>query len=68
MTEPAALFPALPTQVSRERMIKAVDRELRFRLRVYPRRVAERKMSQEQMHEEIAAMQAVLTTLRGMPA
>ena len=63
------LFAALPTQgVSRERMIKAVDRELKFRMRVYPRRVADRKMSQEQMYEEIAVMQAVLTMLRELPA
>jgi hypothetical protein len=58
------LFPDLPPAFSLERQIEALERELKFRGRVFPRRVADGKMSQEQMHEEIGAMQAALETLR----
>ena len=35
-------------------------RELRMRRKVYPRRVANRKMSQEQADREIALMEAIV--------
>lgn len=50
-----------------ERQIAAVERELRFRRQVYPRRVAMQKMSQKQADEEIEVMQAVLGTLQALP-
>jgi hypothetical protein len=63
----AELFPALPTQVSLARQIECVERELKHRRWVYPRRVALKKMKLSQMREEIAVMEAVLATLKGLP-
>lgn len=39
--------------------LAAVTREIGFRKRVYARRVAERKMTQEQMDREIAVFEAI---------
>lgn len=47
-----------------DRQIKAVERELAMRRRVYPSWVAKGRMSQANADEEIAAMEAVLATLR----
>lgn len=55
------LFP--PTYAEQ---IACVERELRFRRRVYARRVADRKMSQTQAEREIALMEAVLASLQWM--
>jgi hypothetical protein len=60
------LFADLPTQVSIERQIECVQRELGFRRRVYSRRVAEERMSLVQADEEIACMEAVLATLQAV--
>jgi hypothetical protein len=43
--------------------IVCVEREIGFRKRVYPRRVADRKMTQANADKQIAAMTAVLDTL-----
>lgn len=43
--------------------IKAVEREIGMRNRVYPRRIADGKMSEEKAAHEIACMRAVLETL-----
>jgi hypothetical protein len=43
--------------------IKCVERELGFRRRVYPRRVAALNMTQAKADEEIGRMTAVLDTL-----
>lgn len=51
-----------------QRQIECVERELKMRLRVYPRRIAEQKMTRTFADEEIAAMQAVLETLRAVEA
>jgi hypothetical protein len=48
---------------SLDEQITAVEREIGFRLRVYPRRVAERKMKQDTADYQIEAMRAVLSTL-----
>lgn len=69
---PADLFPDAPAAVSIARQIAAVDREVAMRRRVYPRRVADGKMTQAQADTELQAMQAVADTLRqvqrwGMP-
>jgi hypothetical protein len=52
---------ALP--VTLDEQIKCVERELELRRRVYPRRVADRKMTPERADYQIRAMQAVLETL-----
>lgn len=39
--------------------LAAVNREIGFRKRVYARRVAERKMTQEQMDREIDVFEAI---------
>jgi hypothetical protein len=41
-----------------------IERELRYRLRVYPRRVAEGKMPEQQMRREISIMEAIVADLR----
>lgn len=49
--------------VSLARQIKCVQREVGFRERVYPRRIARGSMKQAQADEETAVMRAVLATL-----
>jgi hypothetical protein len=58
------LFSNLPTQVSADRQIECLQRELRFRGRVFKRRVEEGRMSQDSMNDEIAAMAAALETVK----
>lgn len=62
----AGLFPNAPIPL--EAQVACVERELGFRRSVYRRRVSERKMSQEKADQEIAAMEAVLATLRSISA
>lgn len=62
------LFPEAPKAVSLERQIEAVDREVKMRRHVYARRVAEGKMTQAKADTEIAVMEAVEATLRGLAA
>jgi hypothetical protein len=45
--------------------LACIERELRYRLRVYPRRVAEGKMSEQQMRREISILEAIVADLRG---
>lgn len=60
----AELFAELPTVVSLADQIECVEREIRMRRRVYPRRVAESRMSADAARRETATMEAVLETLR----
>ena len=46
--------------------IAAVEREIKLRHRVYPNRVENRRMSQALADREIARMNAVLQTLKGL--
>lgn len=46
--------------------IAAVKREIAMRRNVYPRRVAEGRMTQAKADHEVAAMLAVLATLEGI--
>ena len=46
--------------------IKAVEREIAMRKAVYPKRVVAKAMTQERADHEIAAMEAVLETLRNL--
>ncbi|MEG0819582.1 MAG: hypothetical protein RSG56_09065 [Brevundimonas sp.] len=49
--------------ISIEDQIACIDRELRYRRRVYPRWIDGGKMTQRKADEEIARMEAVLATL-----
>lgn len=53
---------ALPIPLAAQ--IACVEREIGMRERVYKRRVADGKMKQQAADDEIAAMRAVLVTLR----
>jgi hypothetical protein len=44
--------------------ISAAERELKYRLRVYPRWVTAGKMSDQQSAHELAAMRAIVQTLQ----
>jgi hypothetical protein len=54
----AELFP-----IGIDEQIACVEREIALRIRVYQRRVAERRMTQALADKQIAAMSAVLDTL-----
>ena len=49
-----------------EAQIACVERELKMRVRVYPRWVELGRISESQAAAEIAAMEAVLATLHGL--
>jgi hypothetical protein len=59
-----SLFPSLPVVVPLADQIECIEREIRFRERVYSRRVAAGKMTQALMDRELARMRAVLATLQ----
>lgn len=50
-------------QVSLDDQVKAVEREIGMRRRVYPYRVSTNKMTQAQADRETRAMEAVLESL-----
>ena len=51
-----------------EQQIAAAARELAMRERVYPRFVAAKRMTQDKADHEIAAMRAIVETLRALAA
>lgn len=51
-----------------EEKLKAVERELGYRRRVYARRVSEGKMSAELAAEQIAIFEAIAADYRGQTA
>lgn len=55
-----------PLPIPLEAQITAVEREISMRLQVYGRRVDAGQMRREKAHAEIAAMRAVLRTLKGI--
>jgi hypothetical protein len=57
----AELFP-----ISLADQIACAERELKMRRQVYPRRVGNRLMRQEHAEREIATMEAIIETLRGL--
>lgn len=59
----STLFPNAPVQVSLKDQIAEVGRECAMRRRVYPRWVADNKMTQAAADRQIAAMDAALSTL-----
>jgi len=59
------LFPDATTlDVGRDDKIKALERELRFRRRVYARRVEIKKMSQWEADRQILIFEAILQDYR----
>lgn len=55
-----------PDQITLGMQISAVERELVLRHQVYPRMVGQAKMKQATADLQIAAMEAVLATLKGL--
>lgn len=53
--------------VTLRQQIACAERELKMRIRVYPRWVEAGKMKQADADAEIAAMQAIVATLRTLP-
>lgn len=51
-----------------EHQVACVQREISMRERVYPRWVADHRMTQKKADEELAAMRAVLLTLESLAA
>lgn len=64
---PSALH-ASEAAVSLEAQLACAERELRLRLRVYPRLVREDRMREAQAAHEIAAMLAIVETLGALAA
>jgi hypothetical protein len=60
------MFDDVPPQVSLERQIECVKREIRQRMHVYANRVKAGKMTIAKSHEEITCMEAVLRSLSRM--
>lgn len=52
-----------PRMISLQRQLECVRREIALRKRVYPRWVANERMSEAKAAEEIATMEAVAQTL-----
>ena len=57
---------ATPDQVTLGMQISCVEREIAMRRQVYPRQVGQGKMKQATADLQIAAMEAVLLTLKGL--
>lgn len=51
-------------EITIQDMIGEVERELRLRQTVYPRRISERKMRQSEADRHMALMRAVLAKLK----
>jgi hypothetical protein len=58
----SALFETMPVPLDAQ--IACVDREIGMRVKVYARWVSEKKLTQAKADHELAAMRAVLTTLK----
>ena len=57
---------ATPDQITIGMQIACVEREIVMRRQVYPRQVGQGKMKQATADLQIAAMEAVLLTLKGL--
>ncbi|WP_290494460.1 hypothetical protein [Hyphomonas sp. UBA4494] len=60
------MFPNAPRQISLDRQIECATREVAMRKKVYARRVADNRMPQAKADNEIATMEAIVETLRGL--
>ena len=56
------------SEIPLARQIRCVERELRMRRNAFPRWVEQRKIDQAFADDELATMEAVLKTLRGLDA
>lgn len=56
----ADMFPATTAGISTVQKIEALEREIKLREYVYPRRVASKAMSQDKADHELLVMQAIL--------
>lgn len=61
---PSNLFGTTAMPITLEAQIASVEREIQMRVHVYPRRVADAKMSQAKADAELELMRAVLATLQ----
>ncbi len=59
------LFPDAPRMVTLEDQIAAAEREYKYRQRVYPRLIADRKMSKDFAGHQLECMEAIISTLKG---
>jgi hypothetical protein len=62
----ADLFPNLPKTFTLQHQILCVEREIAMRRRVYPRWVQAARMTKNAADYELACMEAVLQTLKGL--
>jgi hypothetical protein len=60
----SSLFAELPEHVSIAQQVREAERELAFRLSVYPRRIAAGKMTQAQADKQVLIQRAIIQTLR----
>lgn len=68
MTTPDLFGGARTADVTLAQQIETVERELRMREQVYPRRIEAGRMTREQADRELLCMRAVLDTLRRLAA
>jgi hypothetical protein len=54
----------MPADFKTEDLVKAAEREVAYRRRVYPRLVADNRMSREHADHEIAMMEAIAEKLK----
>lgn len=64
VTLPDDLFPQ--AEISLEPQIKCVEREIKYRRRVYARRISLGRMSEVFADQQLKLMEAVLETLKGL--
>jgi hypothetical protein len=64
----STLLADLPEHVSIAQQVKEAERELHFRISIYPRRVSAGKMKQDQADRQILAQRAIIETLRMVQA
>lgn len=53
-----------PMQFTKKQKLEAVERELKFRREVYPRRIHERRMTKKAADYQIAVMEAIAEDYR----
>lgn len=61
------MTPVIPLGFTRAELLACIERELRYREHVFPRRITEGKMSQAQATLEVGRMRAVRAVLAQLP-
>lgn len=56
--------PDLPVRISIAQQIREAERELAFRISIYPRRIRDGKLRQDQADRQIACQRAIIETLK----